>query len=273
MWKICFGDSDSYIDLIFSQKYKAENTLVFMENDIPVASLQMVPFSIRFYDEIFPFYYLMGLCTLPEFRGRGYMAQLILESFSTMSARQIPLAILLPAEDWLYGYYNKFGFVQTFSQTDTTIDISSLFILYKENPLKAYNVFLEKFQQQDFTILRSYDDFKVIMTDYELDNSDRKINLGGMSRIMDFYPLLSAYACKNNKNTFSIKVCDAQIDKSIIYLIEGGEVSVIFSDHYDFEVTEPVLTKLLFGFNLSDIPTKLTHFFQSHSPRMNLMLE
>lgn len=77
MWKTCFGDADDFLDILFKYKYRNENTLIYFDGDKAVASLQMLPYTMTFYGEEIPFAYLAGLCTLPEYRRRGYMDQLI----------------------------------------------------------------------------------------------------------------------------------------------------------------------------------------------------
>src|SRR5574344_1225148 len=81
MWKAVFGDPDSYMELYFRTKYSNDNTLIYFENEKPVASLQMLKFNFTFYGDELPIYYLSGVCTLPEARRKGYMDKLIIESF------------------------------------------------------------------------------------------------------------------------------------------------------------------------------------------------
>ena len=44
MWKEVFGDSDDYMDIYFKHKYQNENTLIYIEDNKPVASLQLLIF-------------------------------------------------------------------------------------------------------------------------------------------------------------------------------------------------------------------------------------
>jgi hypothetical protein len=63
MWKTCFDDSDEYMNLYFSLKYKPENTLVYIKNNFPAASLQMLPCFMRFYGETLPATNITGAST------------------------------------------------------------------------------------------------------------------------------------------------------------------------------------------------------------------
>ena len=71
MWKTVFGDSDDYMQLYFKYKYRNENTLIYIEDDKAVSSLQMLSYKFTFCGEVIPVQYLSGVCTLPEYRGKG----------------------------------------------------------------------------------------------------------------------------------------------------------------------------------------------------------
>ena len=54
MWKTVFDDPDAYMDVYFRDKYRNENTLVYIENDKAVASLQMLPHAFTFAEKKSP---------------------------------------------------------------------------------------------------------------------------------------------------------------------------------------------------------------------------
>jgi len=273
MWQDVFGDKDEYVNLIFARKYQHENALIYIEDNKPVASLQMFPYNIRFYGEVVPFYYLAGLCTLPEYRNRGIMGQLILESFAVMQERQIPLSILVPAEDWLYAYYEKYGFIQTFDKGTEPIDMKNLLHIYANNPKEAFTFFDLKFQQGDFCVLKTENDLEIIIDDYLLDDCPAKYNLGAMSRVIDPLSLLNKYAFKNPDSDFKILIHDKQIPHNSSYCIKNGMATIYEKDDYDFELDEKLLTQLLFGYKMENIPSEFQSYFTSHQPAINLMLE
>src|SRR5699024_2175983 len=104
MWKICFGDSDAYLDIHFNHKYQNENTLIYIEDQKPVASLQMLLFDFTFNGSEISIAYLSGLCTLPNYRNRGFMRQLITKSYKVAQERDIPLMILVPQDESVKSY-------------------------------------------------------------------------------------------------------------------------------------------------------------------------
>ncbi len=271
MWKICFGDTDEYIDLIFSNKYKNENTLIYFQEDRAVACLQMQPYTIRMYNEIIPFYYLVGLCTLPEYRNKGYMGKLINESFNVMKSRNIPLSILVPAEDWLYGYYEKFGFVQTFDKGVNPVNLKSIIQEYPYNPDKAFNVFDAQYQKEDFTVLKTEKDFYIIVKEYIADGMPTKYNLGGMASIIDISYFLNLYAKNHPQNEFVVKM--KSDEDSTYYHISNKAVLKISTLDFDIEADTKLLTRLIFGYKMNELPSSYSSYFEEHYPILNLMLE
>lgn len=268
MWKTCFDDTEEFMDIYFSKKYKNENTLIYFEGDIAVASLQMLPYTINFYGENIPFAYLTGLCTLPEYRKRGYMARLIDEAHRIIADRGIHLAILIPAEEWLYGFYEKYEYEQVFEKDDTPIPLRT--ILRKNNDLRiAYRVFDAIYREKDFCIQKTFADFEVIAEDFKTDDCPVKTNLSGMARVINTEALLKLYARKDRTVNVNIKI----ENEPFVYKVSGGRVSVISGSGYDIEVGLRLLCRLLFGYKLNELDDRYKFYFTEHHPVMNLMLE
>ncbi|MDH6309901.1 putative acetyltransferase [Dysgonomonas sp. PFB1-18] len=274
MWKTCFEDTEEFLDIFFTYKYKDENTLIYFEGDIAVASLQMLPYTITFYGQEIPFAYLAGLCTLPEHRQRGYMAKLIYEAHRIIAERSIVLAILIPAEDWLYGFYEKFGYEQVFEKGDDFIPLKEIMDTYAD-PQEGYRVLDSMFRPLDFCVQKSEEDFEAIRKEYRLDGYPPKTNLSAMARIIDVWSALSMYAKANLSQKFRIKVNDSFLQKASVYVIDKGSVELVLSPDgdYDIEVDIRLLCKLLFGFRPEETGEIYHPFFESHHPIINLMLE
>lgn len=267
MWKTCFGDTEEFMDIYFSRKYRAENTLVYLVDNIPVASLQMLPYEITFYGETIPFAYLAGLCTLPAYRKKGYMEQLIGEAHRIIAARQIPLAILIPAEKWLYGFYEKYGYQQVFEKDNEVIPLKTILDKYQDLDL-AYSAFDSLFRDKDFCIQKTRHDFEAIVEEYGLDSYPVKTNLSGMARIIDPWRLLKLYAAKNKHVKIVIEVTG-----DTVYLIKNGWVEAIDGLAADMEVDIKMLCRLLFGYKTGELDKDIFTLFPEHFPIMNLMLE
>lgn len=268
MWKTCFGDTDEYMDIFFAKKYRNENTLIYFEEGEAVASLQMLPYTITFYRQSLSFAYLAGLCTLPQHRQKGYMAQLIKEAHKVIEKRNITMAILIPAEEWLYKFYEKYGYTRVFDKDEEPIPLAD--ILYKNTEVKkAYKAFNALFEDKDFCVQKSFDDFIAIKDDYILDGYPVKTNLSGMARIIQPEVLLNFYAKANPNKDLRITLTD----RDTAYHIYQGDVITEDVKIADIEVDTLLLTRLLFGYRIQELESIYRAYFEEHNPIMNLMLE
>jgi len=116
MWKLCFPDTDRFIRFYFDSVYASNETLVYVEKNQPVASLQMIPYRIKTGDSFSLGGYISGAMTHPDYRKRGYMEQLLTASFETMREKGYTYTFLIPQEDYLVDYYRKFGYENAFPE-------------------------------------------------------------------------------------------------------------------------------------------------------------
>jgi len=111
LWKMCFPlDTDSFIRFYFNKVYSNEETLVFVENNQPVASLQMIPYRIKTKDSLLWGGYISGAMTHPDYRKRGYMDKLLRASFDEMIKKTYDYTFLIPQEKGLIDMYAKYGY-------------------------------------------------------------------------------------------------------------------------------------------------------------------
>lgn len=275
MWKACFEDTDEFLDILFKYKYKNENTLIYFEGDEAVASLQMLPYTITFYGKTIPFAYMAGLCTLPEYRNKGYMPLLINRAHKILDERDIPLAILIPAEDWLYKYYAKFGYTQVFDKgTEPVYPIKKILADFPDMD-NAYWAYSAIYRHKDFCVQKNFEDFVAIATEQEIEGFPPKYNLPGMACIIDAIALLNLYAELNNQLDLCVKIKDNRImhlcDSTIS--ITRGYAECMEDQDFDIEVDIQFLCRLLFGYKTDELAEPYNTLFPVHQPIMNQMLE
>lgn len=273
IWKTCFGDNDKFIDLFFSKKFKPQNTLIYIVDKKIVASLQMQQYYIKVYDEVVPIYYLVGLCTLPNFREQGYMKLLIQSSFEIMKKRNIPLAVLVPAEEWLFNYYNRFDFEKTFEKNTIPIELKEIIIKHPKRD-DAFCAFDQLYQQNDFTVLKNKNDFSVIIEDLINENYPLKYNLDAMSAIVDLEKAIQLYAKANKHITLQV-VIKSESRKSKFF-IKDGSYSIIENLNKEYpliQTSKRLFTKLFFGYKLDHENGEYQSLFRKRNPVINLMLE
>lgn len=111
LWMECFGDSPEYADMYFTQVYRDDNALEFRnEEGRTVSSLQLADYEMRIADRHARLCYIGGAATARRHRGRGYMSRLMLQALDTARERGAMMAALIPAHDWLYFFFERFGF-------------------------------------------------------------------------------------------------------------------------------------------------------------------
>lgn len=111
LWHKVFGDDYSFINLIFKQEYK-EHILCFAEldGDKAVSAFYLIRNELKFEGKHYDGYYLYAAATLPEYRKAGLMSKLIGEAQHYCREKMIDFISLVPSQESLYSYYERFGF-------------------------------------------------------------------------------------------------------------------------------------------------------------------
>lgn len=177
LWKVCFGDSDDFIHFYFDAKYSDENTFAIYENGMMVSVLQAIPYQINALGQTFEAAYLSGACTHPEYRNKGYMPQLLKQTIQTLYERNIPLAFLIPQEEWLCKYYAQFGFSPELYRSELENVIHSLSVEYEVLSLQkdSYEKILKTYQKYAVTtncVLHESTDFLNNLTEVKLSGGE-----------------------------------------------------------------------------------------------------
>ena len=176
LWEQCFTDSEAFNDLYFSLRYTEERNRVILHEGKPIAALQLLPYPLKFGQTTLATRYISGACTAPEHRSKGVMKKLLIETFNHLQQKGIPIATLIPAEEWLFDYYGKFDFATVFynesksiSQIQTSSLPSNLTIVHTEEFNVVYYNYLKQYWKSFSTaILHSEADFKVVLADLKL---------------------------------------------------------------------------------------------------------
>lgn len=277
MWKSVFGDSDDYMEIYFRHKYRNENTLIYFENEKAASSLQMLPYRFTFCGKEIEIYYLSGVSTLNDYRGKGYARELLLKSFEVANERNIPLVLLVPQEDWLLSFYEKFGFSQTFDRgSEEFYTLKKVIDNNKGDLLKAYEEFDSIFRNEDMTVQKSQSDFNAIVEEAALFRYPAYLNLRGMARIIDAELLLNIFAEKYIDKSFTVSVNDDILKaNNTLFSVSSGKVIKNSSD-----IVQPLLrldvrefVQVLMGFHTSEKGYPICSLFPEKTPVMNLMLE
>ncbi|MDR2834757.1 MAG: GNAT family N-acetyltransferase [Bacteroidales bacterium] len=268
IWKICFGDTDEFINLFFSKKYCPENTLLFLENNLPVSALQILNYDLKFIDKIFPINYICGICTLSEFRNKGIASKLINYSHKVSSEKKIPISILIPANENLIKFYEHFGYQQVFEENNENYSLKKL-IEETENLEIAYKKFCDLFSDKDILVLKTFEDFKTIVSENKISNFESKTSCLGLAKILDFEFILKIFASQNIEKSFSIEISDL---KQCFY-IDKGKILKYSNLNPDFKLNSRMFCRLVFGYKINELEEKFQVYFPEYQTEINFMLE
>lgn len=114
IWRISFGDGDEYINMFMDEQFEKAETVVREEDGKVVSMLFLFRCSFSISGKGHPSFYLYAAATLPEYRGRGIMGDMLVFSKDYASKKGMDFIILSPAEKGLYDYYGRFGFLKCF---------------------------------------------------------------------------------------------------------------------------------------------------------------
>lgn len=110
LWQSTFGDSAEQAEAMIQHFAGEKNTYVAEEDGKPAAMLLAAPAHIG---ERRGAYYC-GIATAAEARGKGLASGLISYVNEQLTQRGVLFAALIPAQDSLFGWYEKLGFAAAF---------------------------------------------------------------------------------------------------------------------------------------------------------------
>ena len=174
LWKQCFPQvTNLFTQFYFDEIYKNNETLVYLEEDQPVAALQMIPYTVQTGAAIHSAGYLSGIMTHPKYRNKGYMAQLLYKSFDEMVKKGYDYTFLIPQDQWLQELYAKYDFQSVTSLQSTPYgmqDVSGIlypvtYHLYTAS-CHLYPIYSRLLREKGQVVLKTERQFQQILLDF-----------------------------------------------------------------------------------------------------------
>lgn len=129
IWKLCFGDSDSFIELYYSQRYKPEQVAVYLQDGVIAAMLTMIPVQLIENDKeekCSKGSMLYAIATHPEYQHRGIATELMNWTAGYLRDQEIELCVLVPAEAHLFDFYVRQGYQVGFTLQEVVLSKEEL---------------------------------------------------------------------------------------------------------------------------------------------------
>jgi hypothetical protein len=109
LWHIAFGETDLSVQTFLSRYYFEECALKEKVDGHVVSMAFMIPCHTPYGLGA----YLYGIATLPDYQHQGLSSKLINRLLEKCKANGMAFSFLIPAEDSLVAYYNRFGYQTT----------------------------------------------------------------------------------------------------------------------------------------------------------------
>jgi len=108
LWKICFGDSDSFCDWLFQNRFLPDYSVCLEKDGEILSAMQAVPYTIRVREKDLDGAMLCGVSTHPDHRKKGYMRKIFTMEMNLLRKKGVLLAVHTPAVLESYFSYGHF---------------------------------------------------------------------------------------------------------------------------------------------------------------------
>ncbi len=253
LWKLVFEDSEPFMDLYFSRVYKGEYNICCQIGHRVIAALQTLPYPMLYHGKEIKTVYISGVSTYPDYRKQDVGNNLMRQAHFSLYYHGVIFSTLIPAEDWLYGWYRKCGYSKSIVCTPPPVDVRGM----------SFDDFDKIQRKKSCVLLHDMDGYDVIQEDirlagdeYEPDTESTK----AMIRVINAKEALRIYAGQHTALKCTIRVYD---DNDIpmnnaYYILSNGVVK---------QTDEPDETAIRMDIN------ELSEFiFKDEHAEMNLML-
>lgn len=106
IWLACFEEDARATDLFFERAIKFSEVYCAKCDDKIVSALYLINAKLNGRKA----HYIFGVATLPEYRGRGIMGNLMEYALNDAKQNGDVYSLLFPASESLYDFYAKFGY-------------------------------------------------------------------------------------------------------------------------------------------------------------------
>ena len=179
LWQTCFpNDSTEFLDLYFREKYDPSVNLIHYVDGRPAAVMQLLPYRFRCFGQTVNAGYVSGLCTHPDFRGKGLAKLLLDKAHRRLYEQGAVFSLLIPGSDDLRRFYTKpsHGAYATISyrKEESWLPTGNAYPAYSISPIAPYDADVFVLHQQldlrtDNALLSSFSDWQVAIATCQLE--------------------------------------------------------------------------------------------------------
>lgn len=172
LWDISFGDSKTFSDWFFDTRFVPDYCALIEEENGDISSeVQSMPIFLNVRGVAIPSTIMVGACTHPDYKRRGYMKELYTYYMNMIGDMGVVLCAHTPAVLRTYFYVGHYpvsdtAFIETESSQGASVSEDIAEFDLKTNIsslLKCYSLASQKYSG---IVLRSFADFKLKISDY-----------------------------------------------------------------------------------------------------------
>lgn len=178
LWEISFSDGKAFDDWFFGTRFVPEYCSLIEEEDGFISSeVQSMPLFLKVRNSVIPSAIMVGACTHPNFKKRGYMKELYTYYMNTIGELGVVLCPHTPAVLKTYYYVGHYPVSDTtFITTDGTngcdINKEIKYIDIKNDNLGGiYKCYCKMIKNYSGIVYRTYADFILKCADYSSCNA------------------------------------------------------------------------------------------------------
>ncbi len=215
IWRNGFHDGESTIKDFFTKCEGLFECLVYTDGENAVAAMYIFDCAFCRSDGEYKSAYLYALSTLPEYRGKGIMTELVKYAEAYLAEKGYDYIFLAPSENSLCGYYERLGFSVCDLKKLADIPSDCIFDMPTEIKLLSVSEFYElrkntftdyvRFEGKTLNFMLDFGEMTAIKFDggYALVDTDEDI-----VRVVEFCGeinrVLSAVKTKFNGKTYRV---------------------------------------------------------------------
>lgn len=151
IWRLCFGDSGQDMDIYYTQRYKAQQTLLLLHYDEIAAMTTLLPVSLVTADgQKAKAVMVFAVATDPRYRGQGFASELMGFCDQYLNEMDIGFSVLVPAEESLFGFYERHAYQEMFFLRRIRLDSKEIAELPGTGPadFKLYPISAEEYNRR-----------------------------------------------------------------------------------------------------------------------------
>jgi len=168
LWADTFADSTDFIESFFAKIFQPKCTWIAKHDEKVIASTQFLPYTYKnARGETLTASYVFCVMTHKNYRNHGAMSKLMSIAIDEERKKSTDFLFLIPVDNYAFSFYERIGFVKSFSTTAMHIDESHLTTYRKtaKNVDELYNLYKKYYVGRNCILLSekqfqfSYDDF------------------------------------------------------------------------------------------------------------------